>query len=168
MHALRFRDVQRKGLLGGVSSKRLPILQVRAAGKILFGLHLQCERPQLTEVVEWLLTEAHTDANERNALQGTPLHAACMWGHLTIAKVLLIAGADVHAEDSTKGRPLAAAAEGGHMELVELCMTSGAHAGAIDDAGMMALLCACRGGKPDMVSFLLEHRAHTHAGRAQK
>eukprot|EP00045_Choanoeca_perplexa_P003380 m.30869 g.30869 ORF g.30869 m.30869 type:complete len:275 (-) comp12008_c0_seq3:12-836(-) len=56
----------------------------------------------------------------------TPLHQACIYGKLAVAKVLLNQGADIKALLTTKETPLHLACEWGHQDLAKILVERGA------------------------------------------
>ncbi|KAF8063061.1 AKR2A [Scenedesmus sp. PABB004] len=68
----------------------------------------------------------------------TPLHWACGYNHLEIAKMLIDEGAALDARDSKENTPLHYAAGYGRGRMVELLLASGADVAAKNDAGKSA------------------------------
>ncbi len=64
--------------------------------------------------------------NQRNPFGDTPLHTVCSWGEVSLAKVLLDAGADVNALGDHGCTPLFNAVIGRNPELVKALLASGA------------------------------------------
>lgn len=75
------------------------------------------------------------DVNTGDAEQRTPLHYACGFNHLEIAKMLIDEGAKLEVMDSKGNTPLHYAAGYGRPQLVELLLASGANAAAKNGNG---------------------------------
>ncbi|KAJ5132306.1 ankyrin repeat-containing protein [Penicillium atrosanguineum] len=112
----------------------------------------------------------------------TALQAASYNGHLTVAKILLAAGADVNAPGGNNGgrtaslwvqisttHPISIWAElpykqpprGGHIELLRWLLDQGADVNTppAKNRGRTALQAAALGGHADIVEILLHHKA---------
>ena len=68
--------------------------------------------------------------------QSTPLHHACIKGHMELAMALVDRGADVDARDVAQRTPLHHACRNGHMELAMALVDRGAdvHARTVDQS----------------------------------
>lgn len=60
-----------------------------------------------------------TDIDARTSMGRTPLHLACLHGHLPVVKVLIREGADINAVDSERNTALHYASINGHLSLVK-------------------------------------------------
>ena len=72
----------------------------------LFGFH---------RLVEHLIDVDSQDMNKRGGFHSTPLHAASVKGHLSIASLLLKNGADPDSRDDNGGAPLHKVSQGGQL-----------------------------------------------------
>jgi ankyrin repeat protein len=72
-----------------------------------------------------LLAQNGADVNERDVLNRSPLHAACMWGFLEVAKVLIESGARTDALDMNDLTPLMVAEQSGNPTMVQFLKNSG-------------------------------------------
>ena len=68
-------------------------------------------------IIEYLLSHKLCDKNEPSAYKETPLHTACLHGHLDTARLLLQHRADLDARDGLGSTVLhfSAAANSGHL-----------------------------------------------------
>lgn len=71
------------------------------------------------ETVRQLLSKG-VNPDARGAMGESPLHVACMRGHMKVAEALIRCRADVNAEDQDRWTPLHVAAAYGHLDLVRL------------------------------------------------
>jgi hypothetical protein len=85
----------------------------------------------------------------------TPLSIAVERGSLTIAKLLLSAGADVDQADKKGKTPLLHAAEQGHTSVIEALHSSGCNLSRPDQDGRTAMHHAAKGGHADAVRKLI-------------
>lgn len=92
-------------------------------------------------------------ASNPNSL-GDALYAACLAGHVRIAKLLVQQGADVNHQGGTFGNALQAAAYNGHKEAVEVLVESGADVHA-EGYSRDVFHAAAVAGHPEIVRFLL-------------
>ncbi|CAG9317809.1 unnamed protein product [Blepharisma stoltei] len=60
-----------------------------------------------------------TNVDSRTSMQRTPLHLACLHGHLPVVKILVREGADINAIDNELSTPLHYAAKHGHELIVK-------------------------------------------------
>ena len=72
-----------------------------------------------------LLTQNGADVNERDVLNRTPLHVACMWGFVEVADLLIKLGAKTDALDMTDQTPLMVAEQNGNSNMVEFLKSAG-------------------------------------------
>jgi ankyrin repeat protein len=73
-------------------------------------------------LVKHLIVVHAEDVNTKDGLFGAPLHAASVWGHVDVARVLLGYKADVNARRPSNWTPLHCASRNGHLELVQLLL----------------------------------------------
>eukprot|EP00730_Choanoeca_flexa_P006686 TRINITY_DN12203_c2_g4_i7.p2 TRINITY_DN12203_c2_g4~~TRINITY_DN12203_c2_g4_i7.p2 ORF type:complete len:127 (+),score=18.47 TRINITY_DN12203_c2_g4_i7:85-465(+) len=69
----------------------------------------------------------------------TPLHLACMCGHLAVAEMLIDRGADLMAKDKDDRTPLHLACETGQLVTAEMLISKGADVEAKDKNGKTPL-----------------------------
>ncbi len=102
-----------------------------------------------------------------NGAQGdgmTALHWAASQGDVTLAEMLVLAGANLRASTRLNAyTPLFLAARGGHAALVRLLLEKGADAGAVSVTGSTPLMLAAASGSADAVRMLLDAGADLHA-----
>ncbi len=72
-----------------------------------------------------LLDQNGADVNERDVLNRTPLHVACMWGFVEAADTLIELGAKTDALDMTDQTPLMVAEQNGNTKMVEFMKSAG-------------------------------------------
>lgn len=88
----------------------------------------------------------------------TPLHYACISGHIAIVQLLIEHGAYWNCRDDRGRTPLLLAARHGHTFVVDWLVARGANVNSRDDAGATALHHACVSGALATVKKLVEHR----------
>eukprot|EP00730_Choanoeca_flexa_P006674 TRINITY_DN12203_c0_g1_i1.p1 TRINITY_DN12203_c0_g1~~TRINITY_DN12203_c0_g1_i1.p1 ORF type:complete len:116 (+),score=7.35 TRINITY_DN12203_c0_g1_i1:113-460(+) len=71
----------------------------------------------------------------------TPLHYACQYGHLAVARVLIDKGADVEAKNRNQWTPLHEACLRGHLSLAEMLIVNGADIMAENDVRAVMARC---------------------------
>ncbi len=89
------------------------------------------------------------------------LEAACEYGQLEIAKILLEQGADP--DDGLVSTPLAIAAGNQQSELVQLLIESGANVNEVIEDGITPLICAVAAHDLKCVKILLDAGADINA-----
>ena len=72
-----------------------------------------------------LLAQNGADVNERDVLNRTPLHVACMWGFIEVADTLIELGSNTDALDMTDQTPLMVAEQNGNTKIVEFLKSAG-------------------------------------------
>jgi len=127
---------------------------------------LTCAMKGPSSFVDFLLKKA--SSSDVNALddykKNTPLHCAAMYGHLSVVKVLVKAGADVNARDDyKKNTPLNWAAMHGHLSVVEVLVKAGADVNAQNYEGKTPLHCAAMNGHLSLVKVLVKAGAYVNA-----
>lgn len=83
----------------------------------------------------------------------TPLHIACIYGHINIVEYLLSIGANLNISDDNGQSPLYFACSHGHLEIVELLISRG----AIVNTKYDALYIACFNNHVPVVKALISH-----------
>ena len=92
------------------------------------------------EVVQWLLNHgAAVDAQSRNSLRNTALHAALAGGHSDVALLLIDRGSPLDVPDAGGHTPLHIAAESGLIGPVKALLDRGADPHAVDAEDMTPL-----------------------------
>eukprot|EP00618_Florenciella_parvula_P018806 CAMPEP_0119541452 /NCGR_PEP_ID=MMETSP1344-20130328/52966_1 /TAXON_ID=236787 /ORGANISM="Florenciella parvula, Strain CCMP2471" /LENGTH=219 /DNA_ID=CAMNT_0007585429 /DNA_START=46 /DNA_END=702 /DNA_ORIENTATION=+ len=86
---------------------------------------------------------------------GTPLHWACLNGHIKVVHVLLQAGAHPDHRDKHNATPLHLAADSGYTNVVQALIESGAALELQDDGGHTPLHIAALHGDLQLVQILL-------------
>ena len=104
----------------------------------------------------------------KDNLGKTPLHLACLCGHLAVVGYLLLYSSDenlLKATDTYGDTPLHCACNQGHLDIVRYLLTSrGANLEATDDCGLTSLHWACSEYRFDVVRYLLtSHDANLEA-----
>ncbi|KIJ06606.1 hypothetical protein PAXINDRAFT_91740 [Paxillus involutus ATCC 200175] len=85
------------------------------------ALHVASRHGHL-EVVKTLLDYPNTIINPDDQSLGTPLHSACLGGHISIVELLVQKGADVNMQGSNSCTPIHLACSGGHVSIVKLLL----------------------------------------------
>ena len=116
-------------------------------------------RAQVASIL--LKNGASLEARDHHHL--TPLHWACIGGHLELVTVLLKSGADVSAVNKQNRTPLHDACIRNHSEVVKLLLSYRADLEATDKDGDTPLNCAVLGGHVSLVELLLDSGASTEA-----
>lgn len=95
-----------------------------------------------------------------DGLVTSPLAAACDWGNVMIATLLINHGADINAVDPSSGTALYAACSGGDQAIVRLLLQNGADIEAAGGMGLPTALCrACCYENESIVRLLLDSGA---------
>lgn len=124
-----------------------------------FPLHLAAHFGNADAALALLNKGANADAPSTNAMRNSALHAAAAGRSLSVAKVLIAAGADVNARQSGGWTPLHSAAQNGDVEFARLLTEAGADVSARADNQQRALDLALTKGQQAMVDFLEAHGA---------
>ena len=121
--------------------------------------------------VAQLLLDAGLDVNVRDKRNWAPLHAACYYGRLKVAQVLLERGAITMAVDDQGKTALHCVLQGIHESLkagcriAELLLEGGVDPNIQDDNLETPLHVASRWGSPEIVKLLLGHNTVKNAQR---
>ncbi|KAK6222038.1 NACHT and Ankyrin domain-containing protein [Colletotrichum tabaci] len=105
---------------------------------------------QALEKDHWSLLTSPSDCGD------TGLDLACIFGHASVAELLLRRGADISIAGKTGWTALHAAAWMGQLECVVILLQHGADVLVATDDGLNALHCAASRGKTSVVSLFLE------------
>jgi ankyrin repeat protein len=97
----------------------------------------------------------------------TPLHLACFFGHVAVARFLLERGADASAVSKNRMEvmPLHSAVAGGHLPVAEVLLSAGAPVDARSHGGFTPLLEAAENGDRALVELLLRAGADPSIAR---
>ncbi|EDQ84645.1 uncharacterized protein MONBRDRAFT_39188 [Monosiga brevicollis MX1] len=93
----------------------------------------------------------------------TPLHYACLCGHIMVVETLLKHGVDARVKNKDRLTPLHMASRFGRIEVVNLLLERGVDARAKDKDDCTALHHACDLGHVQLVEMLLKHGADAQA-----
>jgi ankyrin repeat protein len=137
------------------------------AGSVLVSaiLHSSCD-------IVGILLKAGADVNTEldnhgpghpDYCLGNALHAAALYGHDAVVKMLLEAKANVNALGGKYGNALTAAAAGGHEVVVKMLLGAGADANAPGGIYGSALIAAANNGHKMVVDMLLGAGADANA-----
>lgn len=83
------------------------------------------------------------DVDALTSMRRTPLHLACLHGHLEVVKVLLVFGGKLNATDNDNNTPLHCAAMRGHSSVVRWLLNSSPDIGARNCLNRTCLDVAC-------------------------
>ncbi len=119
------------------------------------GLYLALRAPSL-RVAEVLASWPKTNVNYLNTQDESPLMAAALGGHESVAGALIKRDADVN---KTGWTPLHYAATNGHPGVIRLLLENSAYIDAESPNGTTPLMMAAMYGSPDAVKLLLEEGA---------
>ena len=113
------------------------------------------DRTRLRERLKALLLGHTADFNvQQDFTKQTPLMEAADENHLSLAKLLLEAGADVNYQDSCDCTALMYAAKQGHFEMVQILLQAGARCNVKNAMGISILEEAIGGGHTEVEEFL--------------
>ncbi|XP_066508746.1 ankyrin repeat domain-containing protein 49-like [Hoplias malabaricus] len=117
------------------------------------------ERNRLSTVKRLLDTDASL-VNCRDDDRYTPLHRAAYNGHLSMASVLLDAGAELHARTVDGWTPLHSASRWGHTAMASCLLRRGARVNEMTSGGLTALqLAAGNPAAAQTLELLLSQRS---------
>ncbi|MFN7038411.1 MAG: ankyrin repeat domain-containing protein [Alphaproteobacteria bacterium] len=110
------------------------------------------------------------DVNIFNALGETPLHIACLYGHVEIVKILLQFNANPKAASMGNGhqQPIHYAAENGNSEILQLLLSKKVNINAKDVSGSTALHISAELGHTEFVETLLKNNARIEVSNNAK
>ena len=112
------------------------------------------------------LVQTNPDAVNSYAPDGfTPLGLACFFGHLEVARYLVLKGADVNlpADNGFRVAPIHSSVAGNFTAITKLLIDSGANVNVIQQAGVTPLHSAAQNGNLDILIMLLEAGASVEA-----
>nr|CAD7592642.1 unnamed protein product [Timema genevievae] len=118
------QDIQNE-IRGWVINKGLGETLLHRAARLGYTVSLR-STPPCVDVAAYCLENLDMPSSPRDNAGYTPLHEACLRGHLEIARLLLMYGANV--SDCAPGgfRPLHEAVDNGNLELIRLLLSYGA------------------------------------------
>ena len=93
-------------------------------------------------------------------MDSTPMHAACVGGHLECMQLLCDAGAAIDARNPGGRTPLYAACASGKLESATLLLRLGADVDAADHWGATPLIAAAAAGRADCAQLCIENGAN--------
>lgn len=95
----------------------------------------------------------------------TPLGLACFFGHLEVARYLILKGADVNqpSDNGFRVAPIHSAVAGNYTAIARLLIENNANVNVVQQAGSTPLHSAAQNGNLDLLILLLEHGASVNA-----
>jgi ankyrin repeat protein len=120
------------------------------------ALYVAAVQGEAWPVGELLAAGASPNVESRGTADGTPLCGAASWGHTSVLRALLAAGADPGMPESDGFTALAWAIRGGSYDSVALLLDAGADPNQSDSQGRTPLLLAAEQGRLALVRLLLE------------
>lgn len=142
-------------------------------GKMINGgypstLHWTCQRDyeDVDKVISLLDGGADVHARYRGR---TPLHEACLQGHINVIKILLDNGADIEANDNNEIKPLHYAVYARNKDVIITLLNRGANVDCRDNQGNTPLHYVCGfyrfpvPGQVDMAQILVNGGADINA-----
>lgn len=130
-------------------------------------LHHACWNGQ-SEVVKVLLKKDPDSVNKLNDEGESPLLLAVRRSNLTIAEILLAAGADADIADSHGVLPIHIAADEGNVFIGKALIAAGADISQKTAEGQTPLILAALNGKNDFTEMLIENGADVNATDNQR
>lgn len=112
------------------------------------------------------LVQKHPQAINDYASDGfTPLGLACYFGHMEVARYLVLKGADVNqpTDNSFRVAPIHSAVAGNYTGITRMLIENGAHVNVSQQAGSTPLHAAAQNGNLDLLILLLENGASVDA-----
>lgn len=121
------------------------------------------------EKMRKILTPMTINCRDTAGRNSTPLHLACGYNNIEVARFLLENGAEVNAQDRGGLIALHNASSYGHLEIAALLIEHGASVNQPDKWGFTPLHEAAQKGRTQICSLLLSHGANvyleTHEGQ---
>lgn len=111
-------------------------------------LHQAAIKGDINSIQRFLLNDCEFErfqkllVNVKDNAGWTPLHEACLRGHLETAKFLIFSGADINILSNCGTTPLIDASGNGHCDVVHCLLENGADPSVINKRGISALSCA--------------------------
>ncbi|VDM41616.1 unnamed protein product [Toxocara canis] len=115
------------------------------------------------EKMRKILTPMTINCRDTAGRNSTPLHLACGYNNIEVARLLLENGAEVNAQDKGGLIPLHNASSYGHLEIAALLIEHGALVDQPDKWGFTPLHEAAQKGRTQICSLLLSHGANVYA-----
>jgi hypothetical protein len=142
-----------------IDSEMLNYLMCRAAARCdLDSIHWLCSyNVEINTLCAWEKTHGkQVFGFEPPSSKGSPLHAACSYGHLKAVDALLALGADVKLRNRKGRTPLHVVANNLDLVLIiERLIKAGAMVDAVDKKGLTPLMLMCSNGNLEGVATLL-------------
>jgi ankyrin repeat protein len=123
------------------------------------ALYIAAVQGEAWPVGELLAAGARPNVESGGDAEGTPLCGAASWGHTTVLRSLLAAGADPALAEPDGMTPLAWAVSGGSLSATWMLLDAGAEPNQADHHGSTPLHRAAEKGRLSLVRLLLEHGA---------
>jgi ankyrin repeat protein len=120
------------------------------------ALYVASVQGEAWPVGELLAAGAKPNVVSGGDADGTPLCGAASWGHLSVMRALLAAGADPGQAEADGFTPLAWAIRGGSQEAVSMLLEAGADPNQTEGHGRTPLLLAAERGRLALVRLLIE------------
>ena len=113
----------------------------------------------LTGPMQSLIQAGNINLNIVGGKLGTPLHAACYYGHIQAVKLLINSSVDIDNTEGLYGTPLHIATEENHPELVKVLVEHKALLDLRSESGQTSVFMASANGSDDMIRCFLDNHA---------
>jgi ankyrin repeat protein len=121
-----------------------------------------CAEGDLARAVE-LLDGWRSNVDAQDAAGLAPLHFACKFGHIEVARQLVARGAKLETKNKNGNTALNLASLSGHTAIIRLLLDAGAQLETKANMGATPLYSACQSGCLEAVRLLLESGAAVNA-----
>jgi ankyrin repeat protein len=128
---------------------------------LMSDMHLYSYLGQADKIIECAMCDKES-VNCKDLSGKTPLHVACMHGHVHAVRQLLKLGASVEMRDKGGWTALHHAADRGYVEVIKPLLKHGAHVDCKDNYKDTPLHRACQKTHAETVKLLLEAGASIH------